>query len=164
VVRGWCARLGVRGADAEDLTQEVFRAAVTGLPAFRRDRPGDSFRGWLYGITHNLVRKHHTRAASTPKAGGGTDAQFRLHAIPVPAEGPSEEEADSDRLVLLRQALELVRGDFEEKTWRAFELTVLDGRLPDEVAPVLGVSAAAVRKYKSRVLHRLKTRIGELLD
>jgi RNA polymerase sigma-70 factor (ECF subfamily) len=162
VARGWCARLGVRGADVEDLTQELFRAAVTGLATFRRDRPGDSFRGWLYGITRNLVHKHFAKVSSAPTADGGTDAQRRLNEVPV--EEPSDEEVESDRQILLRQALELVRADFEEKTWRAFQMTVLEGRLPDEVAPLLGVSAAAVRKYKSRVLHRLKSQLADVLE
>jgi RNA polymerase sigma-70 factor (ECF subfamily) len=161
LVRAWCGRLGARGADAEDVEQEVFRAAVAGLPAFRRDREGDSFRGWLYGITRNKVLKLYARAEAG--AAGGTDALVRLSEVAAPAD-PTDEEQESDRMALLRQALELARASFEEKTWRAFHLTVIEDRLPDEVAALLGVTPAAVRKYKSRVLHRIKEEFGELLD
>jgi hypothetical protein len=30
-----------------------FSAPLARSAGFRRDRPGDSFRGWLYGITRN---------------------------------------------------------------------------------------------------------------
>ena len=160
----WCARGGVRGADAEDVAQEVFQAAATHLAAFRRDRPGDSFRGWLRGITRNMVLQHFRRGARHPKASGGTDALLRLQEVEVgdPADAAQEdprEELDA----LRRRALELVRGEFEERTWRAFWQTVVDCRSPVDVAADLGVSAAAVRMAKSRVLHRLKEEFGDLI-
>jgi RNA polymerase sigma-70 factor (ECF subfamily) len=162
LVRRWGGRAGLGGADLDDLTQEVLRAAVASLPQFRRDQPGDSFRGWLHGITRNALLKHFERRARSPQAAGGTDAQLRLQDVPGPGEDSDEEQ--DDRHTLFRQALELARGQFEEKTWQAFWLTVIDNLTPDEVAPRLGLTAVAVRKYKSRVLQRLRTEFGELID
>jgi RNA polymerase sigma-70 factor (ECF subfamily) len=62
LVYHWCARSGVRGEDADDVAQEVFQAAATHLPSFRHDRPGDTFRGWLRGITKNKLLMHFRRA------------------------------------------------------------------------------------------------------
>ena len=62
-----------------------------------------------------------------------------------------------------RRGLELVRGEFEERTWQMFWLVVVEDRLPADVAAQLGVSPAAVRKAKSRVLHRLKEEVGDLI-
>jgi RNA polymerase sigma-70 factor (ECF subfamily) len=164
LVRQWAARAGLQGADLDDLTQEVFRAAVTGLAQFRRDRPGDSFRGWLYGISRHVLLRHFKRSARTPEAEGGTDAQMRLEELPSPDSEPGESEPPDERHALLRRALELVRNHFEEKTWEAFWLTVIDGRAAEDVAARLGISPAAVRKYKSRVLQRLRVDFGELID
>jgi RNA polymerase sigma-70 factor (ECF subfamily) len=162
----WAARGGVTGADADDLAQEVLRAVAAALPNFRRDRAGDTFRGWLRGITRVLTTKHFSRQRRTPRASGGTDALEHLERVPDPnpdGEGDAgEDPGEAD--VLLRRALELVRGQFEPKTWEAFWLTAIEGRSPDAVAPALGVSAAAVRKYKSRVLGRLKSEFRELLE
>jgi RNA polymerase sigma-70 factor (ECF subfamily) len=163
LVRRWAERGGLAGADVDDLTQEVLRAAVTALPQFRRDRPGDSFRGWLYGITRNALRRHFERAARAPRAAGGTDAQLRLQEVAGP-EAETDAEGQDDRNALFRRALELVRGQFEEKTWQAFWLTAIDGLTPDEVAPRLGLTPVAVRKYKSRVLQRLRSEFGDLID
>src|SRR4051812_46476994 len=82
----WCGCKGVRGPDAEDVAQEVFRAAMTGLAGFRRDRPGDSFRAWLRGVTHVLVRRAFARAGEGVEAAGGSEAMRNLQQVPAPAE------------------------------------------------------------------------------
>src|SRR5688572_8299223 len=58
----WCGRRGVRGPDAEDVAQEVLRAAAAGMDRFRREQPGDSFRAWLRGITRNALSDYFRRA------------------------------------------------------------------------------------------------------
>jgi RNA polymerase sigma-70 factor (ECF subfamily) len=163
LVQRWGERGGVRGADLEDLSQEVFRTAAAGLKNFRRDRPGDTFRGWLHGITRNFLLKYFERQGRSPRAAGGTDAFLRLQEVPLPPDQASD-ELTADRQALYQRALELMKEKFEDRTWQAFWLTVIDGLGPDEVAGRLGISAAAVRKYKSRVLHCLRTELGELLD
>src|SRR5689334_17100196 len=81
LVHHWCGRLGVRGADAEDVAQEVFGAAAAGLPRFRREQPGDSFRAWLRGITRNVLLQHFRRADRQPQASGGTDALAQMQEV-----------------------------------------------------------------------------------
>ena len=58
----------------------------------------------------------------------------------------------------------MVRGEFEERTWQAFWQTVVEGRSPVDLAADLGVSPAAVRMAKSRVLRRLKEAFGDLIQ
>ena len=163
VVQHWCARGGVRGADAEDVLQEVFQAAARGLSSFRREKAGDTFRGWLRGITRNLVLLHFRRAGRQPRARGGSDAFVQLQEVADAAALP-DEDPEPEISALYRRALELVRAEFEERTWNAFWLTVVESRAPDEIAVGLGVTPAAVRKAKSRVLRRLKEEVGDLID
>jgi RNA polymerase sigma-70 factor (ECF subfamily) len=161
----WCARGGVRGADAEDVVQEVFRVAATSLGKFRREREGDSFRAWLRAITRNMMLLHFRRANRQPQPSGGTDAFVQLQEV---AEGqtpaPEEEDPPSELEALRRRALELVRGQVEERTWQAFWLTAIEQHSPIEVAASLGVSDTAVRMAKSRVLRRLKEQFSELIQ
>jgi RNA polymerase sigma-70 factor (ECF subfamily) len=161
LVVSWCVRAGVQGQDADDVCQEVFQAVAAGLDGFRRDRPGDTFRGWLRGITRNKLLDHFRRRQNQAEAQGGTDAQRRLHQI---AEQEWPEDSEEDLGSLFRRALELVRGEFEERTWEAFWRVAVDGHAPADVAAELGVSPAAIRKAKSRVLHRLRQEIGDLAD
>jgi RNA polymerase sigma-70 factor (ECF subfamily) len=161
----WCVRGGVRGADAEDVVQEVFRVAASRLDRFRRDREGDSFRGWLRGITRNMLLAHFRRTSRQPQASGGSGVLTQLEAVADPTATDSpEEDPPSELEALRRRALELVRGQVAERTWQAFWLTAIEGHAPAEVAASLGVSPTAVRMAKSRVLHRLKEQFGELIQ
>jgi RNA polymerase sigma-70 factor, ECF subfamily len=165
LVAHWCARAGVKGADADDVIQEVFRAAAGSLPGFRRDRPGDTFRGWLRGITRRLLAAHFRQAASQPQGGGGTDLLDRLHEIPDPVPAPDESH-DEDEVAageVYRRALEVIRAGFEERSWLMFWRTAVEGRSPADVAVEMGVSPAAVRQAKSRVLRKLKQQLGDVI-
>ncbi len=164
----WCNRSGLHATDADDVHQEVFQAAARSLADFRHDQPGDTFRGWLRGITRNMLREHFRRQQRQPQAAGGSAALLHLqglagqeeHAAPLPDESDPPDELNG----LYRRALELVRSEFEEKTWQAFWQVAVDGRSPADVAKDLGVTSAAVRQAKSRILRRLKAEVGDLAD
>ena len=56
LIRMWAERFGVRGADADDLVQEVLAVVVRRFPEFvHPERPG-AFRGWLRAIAPNCAR------------------------------------------------------------------------------------------------------------
>jgi RNA polymerase sigma-70 factor (ECF subfamily) len=62
------------------------------------------------------------------------------------------------------RALEMVRGQIEERTWEMFWLTFIEEHSPVDAAERMGVTPAAVRKAKSRVLHRLKEQFADQLE
>jgi len=64
----------------------------------------------------------------------------------------------------LHQALELIRPEVEQSTWTAFWMVQMDNREPREVAAELGMTPAAVRKARYRVLDRLREELGDVLD
>jgi RNA polymerase sigma-70 factor (ECF subfamily) len=173
LVYHWCARWQVAGADADDIVQNVFLGVAGGIEKFQRPRPGGpaaaggapatgTFRGWLGAITRNKLRDFYERRQRQPAAQGGSEA-YRLLQV-VPADSLSDDAADAAQVsdVYLR-ALELIRGDFEEHTWQAFWQTAVENHLPAEVGPALGMSKAAVRQAKARVLRRLKEVVGDLI-
>jgi RNA polymerase sigma-70 factor (ECF subfamily) len=163
MVYHWCRRGGLTGEDAADVFQEVFHSVAEHIGGFRRDRPGDTFRGWLRTITRNKVRDHCRRQAGQPRAAGGTDAQLHLQNVPDPAEPEDEEEAG----IVVRQlhrTLAEIRGEFEERTWQAFWQVQMEGRDTAAVGAELGMTPAAVRKAKFRVLRRLREELDDLLD
>ena len=63
-----------------------------------------------------------------------------------------------------RQGLELIRAEFEERTWQAFWRTAVDDVPPKDVAAELSMTPGSVRVAKCRVLRRLREEFGELLD
>ena len=157
----WCHTGGVRGADADDLRQEVFQAVAARIADFRRDRPGDTFRGWLRGITRHKLLDHYRKRQGQPAAAGGTDAQQRLLEVADPVEPTETPEQVTG---LYHRALELVRAEFEVQTWQMFWRVAVEDQAPADVAAELNVTPAAVRKAKSRVLRRLREEVGDLLE
>ena len=92
IVLFWCARAGLRAEDAEDVTQGAFAAAAAGLGGFRRDREGDTFRGWLRAVTRNQVLLHFRRNKGQPQAEGGSDAWQSLQSVADPIAAPDDAE------------------------------------------------------------------------
>jgi RNA polymerase sigma-70 factor (ECF subfamily) len=159
----WCRKMDLPAQEAGDILQEVFQAVAVHLQTFHRDRPGDTFRGWLRTITRNKVHDLLRLRRREPQAAGGTEAKAWWSQVPD-ATSPLDEAGDGpdDDHYLFRQALRLIQGDFEERTWRAFWGVVVDGRTPKDVAEELAMTSAAVRVAKCRVLHRLRQELGDL--
>jgi RNA polymerase sigma-70 factor (ECF subfamily) len=157
----WCRQWGLREDDAADVFQEVFQAVAAHLAGFRREPTGGTFRGWLRTITRNKVNDTFRRRRREPPGVGGSEAQAHLLQLPEPI--PLDEDGSVDVAVsaLLRRGLELIRSEFEPRTWQAFWLTAVEGRAPKDVADELGMSGGAVRVAKSRVLHRLRAELGD---
>ena len=189
----WCARWQVTGADADDVVQDVFLAVAAGIDKFQRPGPAvgapsaplpeprptgsvgpqapsavtgpqatGSFRSWLGAITRNKLRDFYERRQRQPAAQGGSDVHRLLQEIP--AATLSDDAADAAQISdVYQRALELIRGDFQDHTWQAFWRTAVENQTPAEVAPALGMSKAAVRQAKARVLRRLKEEVGDLI-
>ncbi len=168
VVYRWCRQSGVGRDDAADVVQEVFTSVATHVADFRREAPGDSFAAWLGTITRNKVRDWFRRRRGRPEAQGGTDAYEHLLQISECSEPCiSKTTSTGGRLDadggLSHRGLELIRAEFENRTWEAFWRAAIQRQYPADVADDLGISVNAVYKAKSRVLRRLRQELGDLL-
>ena len=136
-------------------------AVARNISDFRRDRGTDTFRGWLRRITqYKIVDRWRD---PEPAAIGGSDARRMLDQ--VPDEMPdSAEQVASDNDLLTRTALELIRAEFEERTWQAFWRTAVDERPSPEVAAELGMTKHAVRQAKCRVVRRVREELQGIFD
>jgi RNA polymerase sigma-70 factor (ECF subfamily) len=159
LVFSWCRARGLQPADAEDVLQEVFLTVAARVGDFRREREGDTFRGWLSVITRNKIGDWIRRQRDQETAVGGTDAHrlMQEEPVPEPADWPEPGEAGD----LYQRAMELIRTEFADVTWQAFLGVVVEGRAPADVAADLGISRNAVYLARSRVLRRLREVLGE---
>jgi len=170
LVYRWCRRTGVVAQDVEDISQNVFQAVSHGIAGFQRDQPGDSFRGWLYGITRNKVNDHFRRQFRSPASPGGSGFQRHLanqvEDLEAPPDPWGEDEAlvVDDRLRILHAALELIRLEFAPHNWQAFWQTTILQFPAAEVALRLALTAGAVRQARYRVLRRLRRELEELQE
>ncbi len=78
LVLHWCRGKGLQDQDVADVFQEVFRAVVVHVGRFRKEREGDTFRGWLRRITQNKLRDHF-RQPGPRGAGRGWVERARTH-------------------------------------------------------------------------------------
>lgn len=169
LVYRWCRSAGVPEHAAADIGQEVFRAIADGLQKFRRENAGDTFVGWMRQITRYKIVDYQRKVMKEPTAGGGSTFQDFLGAVPdrIPKGQSGESTAcllDAERRLLVNRAMELLQRDFKPRTWRAFWATAVEGRATNDVAADLDMTTMAIRKAKSRVLHRLRQEFGELLS
>jgi len=158
VVYGWARKCGCQSADAADVMQDTLAAVAGALDRFDDGRPDATFRGWLWTIARNKIRD---RARSRPdeRPVGGTAAQLRLHDVaasePIGNEAPPTDAA-SDAAEARGRLVELLRPEFDPRSWRMFWDTAVVGRSPADVADEMGVSRWAVYKARARVLQRIR--------
>lgn len=158
LVYHWCLRAGLNRPDAEDLGQEVFRAVAARIDTFERRKASDTFGGWLRTITRHKVADHWRKKSRQPNT---IDSPDLIQSIPnqpntLLEEDTSDEEREEIRSVVYQRALELIRTEFRESSWKAFWGTAVEGRATADVASDLNMTQMAVRKAKSRVLRRLR--------
>lgn len=161
LVYRWCRRSQLQPSDAADVVQDVFTSVAQHIERFERAADTGGFRGWLATITRNKVHDFYRRQSRRATAHGGTDAYERLAQLAAPRAIAEATSAPDDDQLLMRRAMELVRAEFEDRTWEAFGRVVLEGQQPAHVAEDLGMSTNAVYKSKSRVLRRLRQELSE---
>jgi RNA polymerase sigma-70 factor (ECF subfamily) len=159
LVFSWGRKLGLGPEDAADLVQSVWGAVAEHVGRF--EHQGGTFRGWLWTIARNKANDQFRKGAGTPRAAGGTEAQQVLQSVPEhePADDSGVEEHG-----LLHRALELIRPEFEERTWQAFWRLTVDGRPAADVGAELAMLPNAVHQARFRVLRRLREEMAELMD
>ena len=93
---------------------------------------------------------------------GGSDAYERILAIPDGDASSVPEASDEETAIIVRKTLDLIRPEFEERTWQAFWRAAVEGQQSGVVAEALGMTPGGVRQAKSRVLHRLREELDRL--
>ena len=146
--------------DAADIVQAVFVAVSRGLEGFRHDQPGGTFRGWLRVITRNKIRDLVRRRQRDVAPVGGSTFHERIQELPE----VDEELPASERVLILREVLQLIQADFKPTTWSIFERSVLKEHSTADIASDLGMTEFAVRQACYRVRRRLKAEMTGLME
>lgn len=141
---------------SEDIAQDAFLCAWEQLK--RLQNPA-SFLPWLRQIARNLARDHLRARRHRPLDGDTADLAIALAADPAPT--PAERVIEDERE---RAALELISA-LPEDSRETLLLFYREGQSSQQVAALLGMSDAAVRKRLSRARQSLRddllARFGE---
>ena len=160
-VVAWCRRWGLQEADAQDVAQSVLVLLAVKLRSFVYD-PSRSFRAWLKKLTRHAWSDFLAERRK-PGAGSG-DSRMVERLESVEARNDLEhrlEEAFDLELFAIAKAR--VRDRVAPPTWRAFELTGIEGLSGADTAGRLGMQVAAVFMAKSNVKKMIQEEIA-LLD
>lgn len=128
--------------DAEDLTSEVFRKALAGLPRF--EWRGAPFSAWLIRIAANAVADRWQRLQKRPD----------LEPL-EPDRQPTGE--DLERRVLLFGLVRLL----PKEQRRVIQMRFVEQKTVREIATELGRSEGAVKQLQFRGLEGLRARMGK---
>jgi RNA polymerase sigma factor (sigma-70 family) len=162
VIYGFARKRGLQDADAADLMQDVMRRVSGAIGRLDYDRKQGTFRGWLFTITRNLIFNFLSARSIRPQGSGDTTTNKLLDQAPAAA----DDGADTWELEFQRRiaalAMEKIKGEFQESTWRAFWLTAVEGKPAGEVSKDMKMSTGAIYVAKSRVLARLKEEVETL--
>ena len=150
-------RHGLQDADAADLTQDVLRALVRAVPQFRYDPARGRFRGWLFTVARNQLRKFLQARRRQPIGSGDPEADQLIQQQPAEEEVATWEREYQARLFDL--ASQRVRRCFRPATWEAFWRSTVQGEDASAVGASLGMSVGAVYIARTRVLARIREEV-----
>lgn len=158
VVYGFARKRGLQDADAADLMQDVMRSVASAIGQLDYNRQRGSFAGWLFTITRNKVFNFLSSRRNRPQAAGDTATNQMLNSHPDANESSGTWEIEYQRR-LASLAMDKIKAEFQENTWRAFWLTAVEGVAASDAGQQIGLSPGAVYVAKSRVLARLKDEV-----
>lgn len=141
---------------SEDIAQEAFLRAWQQLDRLKNST---SFLPWLRQITRNLARDHLRGNSQRPLTGEGAEIAIGMAADPSPT--PSERLLQTEQEIVATEIISALPEDSRE----ALLLYYREGQSSQQVASLLGLSDAAVRKRLSRargnVREEMLKRFGE---
>ncbi|MDX1964960.1 MAG: sigma-70 family RNA polymerase sigma factor [Pirellulales bacterium] len=158
-----CRDSGLQDADAAEVMQGVFITVAKSLSKLRRDRPGDTFRGWLRTVTQSRIHDWYRRKGKEARieATGGTDHCLSLGQLPcgdattcsAQIFGPPSLEA---------QAVAQVRESCKPEHWQIYMAYVSETSTPEELAERFQVSVGNVYIIKSRLTQKIRKAYTQL--
>jgi RNA polymerase sigma-70 factor (ECF subfamily) len=152
---------GLSNADAADIVQDLMTSVAKAIGEFSYDSNKGTFRSWLYTITRNCIRKHFRKLGRQP-------ASLRQSAVTRLADDQDSDDSAETlweyeyRRNLFHWAVRAIRDEFQEQTWQAFWRTAVDDVPAAAVAEELSMQPGAVYTSRSRVLARLRIKVGSV--
>ena len=158
----YCRKRELGEADVADIVQEVMRSVSLAMGNFSYDPAKGRFKAWLFTATRHAVSKHWRKQQRQPVQASGTALLKWIEEAPGDAE--LDEWEQDYRRRLLSWAMEKVKPEFGERIWKAFAMTALEDRSPEEVAAETGMTKNAVNIAKFRVVRRLREKANSVGD
>jgi RNA polymerase sigma-70 factor (ECF subfamily) len=142
-------------ADAEDLTQEVFVRAWSGLSGFRGE---SAFRTWLHRVALNVVQTHRGRMSRWRRL-FHQPSRIEDEAALDPIDS-ARDPLDLEKDLLMRDAIDHALGRLPEELRIAVTLRDIQGLDYKAIADVTGAPIGTVESRIFRARQRLKKELA----
>ncbi len=139
---------------SEDVAQDAFLKAWQELGRLRNPA---SFLPWLRQITRNLARDHLRRQGH--RVAPGVDVEALLAQLADPHPGPAEAMAEAEEHAVAAGVIDAL----PEESREVLLLFYREGQSSRQVAALLGLQDAAVRKRLSRARERVREELLQRL-
>jgi RNA polymerase sigma-70 factor (ECF subfamily) len=153
VLFGAARRRGCSEHTAEEIVQDVMLAVFQCRDVFHYDTERGRFRDWLAALVRNKVAEHRRSPAQRVRAVGGDEAPVETESDETLPDEIWEAAFEEALLVVL---LDMVRREFNPRTFQAFELSAIQGMSGSEVARLTGQTRNAVYLARRKVTQRLE--------
>ncbi len=170
-VSGTARRYGLSHADAQEITQDVFRRVAETIHEFESNPERGSFRGWLLNLTRwRIMDKLRARKPHEREGGGrgmGDDGSMRtstIERLPDEREGDGAMEEAEWRRHVLDVALERLAQKVDAKHFQAFELYRRQCWPVLKVARELGMNPATVYVVGHRLTKLLRAEVERVSE
>ncbi len=167
LIYGLARRSGLSHADAEDVTQDVFKRVAETIHTFESDPNRGTFRGWLMNLTRwRIADKFGDKPKGEQLSGGARDSTATggtgtLERLPAPNATDGEWDLEWQRH-LLDAASERIARRVKPRHYQVFELYVLRHTPVLQVARELKTDPASVYLIGSRLTRQLKAEVAML--
>ncbi len=153
---GVARRHGCSEHTAEEIVQDVMLAVFESQDVFHYDPERGRFRDWLAALVRNKVAEYRRRPAQRVRAAGGDQAPVALVETESDETLPEDVWEATFEEALLVVLLDVVRREFNPRTFQAFELFAIRGMSGSEVARMTGQTRNAVYLSRRKVTQRLE--------
>ena len=140
--------------DADDICQETF---VRALSHIEHLKDGGHFKGWIFTIAANLLRKQGRTSQRAKACQAGDHLDETLEGM---GDRPFERISRQEQADMIRQELQRMPGEVR----LAAVLTLMEGYSQREVARIARCSEATVSRHVETARGLLRARLRPLID
>lgn len=160
VIYRLACRRGFQDADAQDLAQKVLLQITRAIGRWEKTEEG-KFRHWLSKVVRNAILNVLSRQPAD-QGTGRSSVQELLSNLADPDPATQADLEREHRRELFVRASRVVQRDVLPSSWRAFEMTVVEGVSIEQAAALLETTPGCIYAARSRIMKRLNQAVQEL--
>ena len=167
LVHGLAERAGLTHAEAEEVTQDVFKRVAETIHEFEANPQRGSFRRWLMNLTRwriaDKFRERPKGAGQGARRDATSEGTATIERIPAPERSNIEVGWDAEwQRHVLDAAFGRIARRIKPRHFQVFDLYVRQGWPVLRVARELGLNPASVYLIGFRVTKQLKAEVARL--